>query len=127
MTRPTEHTTQRSDAGFSLFESLVALAIFSTAAIATLMLITQNVRSSGQMAARTYAEFVAENVLVESYIDDTFNLGDSSGQRVMGGFRFDYQRSIQQTGERGLLAVTVRVSLDGAEQTLVLRNGFRRE
>lgn len=127
MKLPAERTANQNDAGFSLFESLVALAIFSTVAIATMTLITQNIRSSGQMAARTYAEFVAENVLVETYLNDRLTLGGSQGETVMGGYDFEWRRDIQNTGEAGLLGVTVRVSLSESEQTLVLRYGFRRE
>ena len=79
------------------------------------------------MAARTYAEFVAENVLVETYLNDRLTLGGSQGETVMGGYDFEWRRDIQNTGEAGLLGVTVRVSLSDSEQTLVLRYGFRRE
>jgi general secretion pathway protein I len=127
MMLPAKRTANQNDAGFSLFESLVALAIFATVAIATMTLITQNIRSSGQMAARTYAEFVAENVLVETYLNDRLTLGGSQGETVMGGYDFEWRRDIQNTGEAGLLGVTVRVSLSDSEQTLVLRYGFRRE
>ncbi len=127
MMLPAKPTSNRNEAGFSLFESLVALAIFATVAIATMTLITQNIRSSGQMAARTYAEFVAENVLVETYLTDRITLGGSQGETVMGGYDFEWRRDIQNTGEAGLLGVTVRVSLSDSEQTLVLRYGFRRE
>ncbi len=127
MTLPAKRSAIQNEAGFSLFESLVALAIFATVAIATMTLITQNIRSSGQMAARTYAEFVAENVLVETYLNDRLTLGGSQGETVMGGYDFEWRRDIQNTGEAGLLGVTVRVSLSDSEQTLVLRYGFRRE
>ncbi|WP_022695733.1 type II secretion system minor pseudopilin GspI [Ponticaulis koreensis] len=127
MTLPANRTANQNDAGFSLFESLVALAIFATVAIATMTLITQNIRSSGLMAARTYAEFVAENVLVETYLNDRLTLGGSQGETVMGGYDFEWRRDIQNTSEAGLLGVTVRVSLGDSEQTLVLRYGFRRE
>ncbi len=127
MTLPAKRSAIQNEAGFSLFESIVALAIFATVAIATMTLITQNIRSSGQMAARTYAEFVAENVLVETYLNDRLTLGGSQGETVMGGYDFEWRRDIQNTGEAGLLGVTVRVSLSDSEQTLVLRYGFRRE
>ena len=127
MTLSAKRSAIQNEAGFSLFESLVALAIFAMVAIATMTLITQNIRSSGQMAARTYAEFVAENVLVETYLNDRLTLGGSQGETVMGGYDFEWRRDIQNTGEAGLLGVTVRVSLSDSEQTLVLRYGFRRE
>ena len=123
---PVIEPSRSSDAGFSLFESLVALAIFSMAAIATLTLVSQNLRSSSIMEARTFASFVAENVLVETYILERVVLGEETGEAQMGGYDFEWRRDITETGEGNLQAVTVRVTLDGVDQTLVIRHGFRR-
>ena len=112
--------------GFSLFECIVALAVFSLAAISGVSLITQNVYSAGQIELRTFAGFVAENVLVETRIDENLVLGVSAGETEMGGFVFQWARDITETGEGELRQVVVRVRRKNEPQVLSTRYGFRK-
>lgn len=116
-----------SEAGFTLFESLVALSVFSLVAISTLTLVSQNLRSSSIAEAKTYAGFVAENVLVDTRLQQNLPLGTSDGEAEMGGFEFEWARDIAETGEGTLRQVRVSVSLKGQSQTLVSRLGFRKD
>ncbi|MAP95822.1 MAG: type II secretion system protein GspI [Ponticaulis sp.] len=116
----------RSEAGFSLFESLIALAVFSLAALSTLTLITQNLRSVSEVEARTMAGFVAENVLVDTNLRLRIDLGQSEGEARMGGYEFVWQRDILPTGEGDLNSVVVRVRQKGRDRVLIVRNGFRK-
>jgi len=115
------------EAGFSLFESIVALAVFALAAVSAVSLVTQNVLSANQLEARMFAGFVAENILVETRLQPQLVLGVSDGEVSMGGYDFDWQRDIQETGETNLRSVMVSVRLRDAQQVLQVRNGFQTE
>ena len=119
--------TASSEAGFTLFESLVALSVFSLVAISTLTLVSQNLRSSTMAEAKTYAGFVAENVLVDTRLQQNLPLGESGGEAEMGGFEFEWSRDIAETGEGTLRQVRVDVHLKDQSQTLVSRLGFRKD
>ena len=99
-----------SEAGFTLFESLVALSVFSLVAISTLTLVS-----------------VAENVLVDTRLQQNLPLGESGGEAEMGGFEFEWSRDIAETGEGTLRQVRVDVHLKDQSQTLVSRLGFRKD
>lgn len=119
--------TTRKEAGFSLFEAMVALAVFSLSAVSALTLITQNVRSAIDLEARAFATMVAENVLVESRLQKILTTSDTVGKAQMGGFDFEWERRVYETGEEGLKRITVDVKQDGQKQTLIVLNGFRNE
>ena len=55
----------KSDEGFSLIEALVALVIFSIAAIALLSVQSESSRAQIALEDKFLAEIVAENILVE--------------------------------------------------------------
>lgn len=116
-----------SDAGFSLFESLVALAVFSLAAISTLTLINQNLQSAGYLEARTYAGFLAENLLVETRLAQVIPNPETVGDTSMGGFEFHWQRDIVETGQGDLKQVTVMVFMKNRTQAFAIRHGFLSE
>jgi general secretion pathway protein I len=55
-----------SECGFTLLEMLVALAVFSLAALALLRLEGATVRQTGQLDERMLAQLVARNIAVET-------------------------------------------------------------
>lgn len=55
--------------GFTLLEMLVALAVFSLAALALLRLEGATVRQTGQLDERMMAQLVARNLAVETLTD----------------------------------------------------------
>jgi general secretion pathway protein I len=115
-----------SQAGFSLFESLVALAVFSLAAISTLTLINQNLQSAGLLEARTYAGFVADNVLVETRLAQSLVQGETTGETRMGGFVFRWERLVFETGQGDLSQVNVKVFMTDRRQAMAIRYGYSR-
>lgn len=118
---------EKTDAGFSLIECVVALAVFSLAAVSGVSLITQNSYSAGQIELRTFAGFVADNVLVETRINPNTVRGNQTGETEMGGFSFEWSREIIETGEAGLSQVIVRVNRKDEAQVLTTRYGFRKD
>ena len=59
----------RGESGFTLIEMLVALAIFSLAALALLRLQGATVTTTGQLQDQALAQIVARNIAVEALTD----------------------------------------------------------
>lgn len=101
-------------AGFSLIETLVALAVFGLAALALVNLTTESVRAASRVEARLLAGIVADNLLVEALAaPDAPAPGESEGVRRIAGRDWPWRRSVQGA-DAGLIRIEVRV-LDGAD------------
>jgi len=117
--------TDRS--GFTLIEMLVALAVFSLAALALLNLSAENTRSASRVETRTLGGLVAENLAVETTIAPGLSPGESVGQVDLAGRRWLWERTVVNTGVADLMRVDIRVRDDeglAAERTL-FRTGSR--
>ena len=68
------------EAGFTLFEVLIALAILGTATVAVLQLISGSLRLSGQIVEISSAIVQAEHLLGESLAAETLREGRSGGR-----------------------------------------------
>lgn len=96
--------------GFSLVELLVALAVFSLAAMALLNLSGENTRSAARVEDRTLGGVVAENLAVEAAIASRLEAGESSGEATLAGRPWRWTRTVAPTEHPGLLRVDIRVS-----------------
>lgn len=108
-------------AGFTLIEMLVALAVFSLAAMALLNLSGENTRSAARVESRTLGGVVAENLAVGAAILPMIGEGTESGDLELAGRRWRWTRAVSATAVAGMLRIDVRVSdADGqaAERTL---------
>src|SRR5688500_11114897 len=113
--------------GFTLIEMLVALAIFSLAALALLRLGGATAVNSARLTDRALAQTVARNVAVETLSDPappTF--GTISGEAVNGGRRWRWTRLTSRSPEARIQQIEIRVaSLDDGPGRAVL-TVFRR-
>ena len=101
----------RSEHGFTLLEMLVALAVFSLAALALLRLEGATVRQTGQLDERMMAQLVARNLAVETLTDPAPPpLGASTGETVNGGRRWRWSRSTSRTPDERLVRVDISVA-----------------
>ena len=98
-------------AGITLIELLVALAVFSLAAMALLNLSGENTRSAARVEMRTLGGVVAENLAVEAMIDPDIAEGRTSGAVPLAGRQWRWTRSVQGV-EAGLLRVDIAVATD---------------
>jgi general secretion pathway protein I len=114
----------RRRAGFTLLEILVALGVFSLAALALLKLSGQNVQSAEIAASRTYAGIVAHNLAVEAQIA-TLALGEQSGEEQLAGRRWRWRRVTAATADPAILRVDITVQAEGGAQTLASLRLFR--
>lgn len=107
--------------GFTLIEMLVALSVFSLAAMALLNLSGENTRSAARVETRTLGGVVAENLAVEAATIPTIGEGTTSGEVELAGRRWRWTRAVVATDVAGMLRIDVRVSdAEGqaAERTL---------
>lgn len=98
--------------GFTLIEMLVALAVFSLAAMALLNLSGESTRSAQRIETRTLGGMVAENVAVEAAVAPALAEGERSGASDLGGRRWMWSRSVTATADPELLRIDVRVRDD---------------
>lgn len=97
--------------GFTLLEMLVALAVFSLAALALLRLEGATLRSTAELDDKALAQLVARNLAVEWLTDPAPPpLGAARGELVNGGRRWRWTRSAARTPDARLLRVDVEVA-----------------
>ena len=85
----------QSEAGFTLIEMLVALAIFSLAALALLRLGGATATNTASLADQAMAQIVARNLAVETLTDpQPPAFGSSQGNLVNGGRRWRWTRTV---------------------------------
>ncbi|MGE3395620.1 MAG: type II secretion system minor pseudopilin GspI [Sphingomonas sp.] len=101
--------------GFTLIEMLVALAIFSLAALALLRLSGATATNSARLADQAIAQLVAENVAVETLTDPgPPPIGTQAGQTANAGRRWSWTRTVARSPEARILQIEIVVaSLDG--------------
>jgi general secretion pathway protein I len=107
--------------GFTLVELLVALAVFSLAAMALLNLSGENIRSAARVEDRTLGGVIAENLAVEAAIAPQLAEGETAGRVEMGGRGWRWAQQVFATDDPDLLRIEIRVSTDeglAADRTL---------
>ena len=106
--------------GFTLVEMLVALAIFSIAALSLMKLDTYAAAVSGDLDTRRLAAVVAENEAALIQTDPAIVVGQSQQSVVNAGQRFAVTRRISPTDDRRLVRFDViAVALDGRGRAAV--------
>jgi general secretion pathway protein I len=104
----------RSANGFTLLEIMVALAIFSLAALAMVRLQGYSVRSTADLGESSLAWQVARNVAVEILSDPAPpTLGETSGEETNGGLNWRWSAESSKTDDARLLRVDIRVTGTG--------------
>lgn len=101
---------QSRQAGFTLVEVLVAMAILAIALGASLRLISQQTRVTAALEDRVFAHWVALNTLEERRLGLSAPSGASGVD--MGGARWDVETQ-DEPGPAGLIRVEIRVRSDG--------------
>jgi general secretion pathway protein I len=105
--------------GFTLLEMLVALSVFSLAALALVKLTGENLRTTGIVEARIFAHVVAENRAVEALTDAAPPaLGETEGTEQAAERIWRWTRHVSETAEPGILRVDVAVRSEDGDQVL---------
>ncbi|HZG08364.1 MAG TPA: type II secretion system minor pseudopilin GspI [Allosphingosinicella sp.] len=96
--------------GFTLIEMLVALAIFSLAALALLRLEGATVKNTGLLQEQAVAQLVARNLAVETITDPVAPaFGTERGQAVNGGRRWVWVRETGRSPEPRIQMIHILV------------------
>ena len=101
-------------AGFTLVEVLVALAILSIALAATMRASAMATTTANEIKIKTYATWVAQNQIAELTARKAFPAtGETSGLAVMAGVNFQWRQTSNDTPNKDFRKVEIAVSLVG--------------
>lgn len=114
----------RAEAGFTLIEVLVALAVFSLAALTLVNLSGENIRTAASLEARTLASVVAENRAIEAMVDWP-PLGVTSGIDMAGERPWRWTRRVSRTDDPEVARIDVVVAEQAGRTTLAEVTVFR--
>lgn len=107
--------------GFTLLEMLVALAVFSLAALALVRLEGVTLRTAADLDSKAMGQIVARNLMVEVQTDPAPPaLGSQEGEVDNGGRRWHWVRSIKATDDKRLLQVDLTVAGQPGSSPVVL-------
>ena len=102
---------KRGEAGFTLIEMLVALAIFSLAALALLRLGGATATNSARLNEQAIAQLVAGNIAVETLTDPgPPAFGSETGQAVNAGRRWAWTRNVTRSPEARIQQIEISVT-----------------
>lgn len=100
--------------GFTLLEMLVALAVFSLAALALVRLQGVTLRTAADLDAKTLGQIVARNIMVETQTDvQPPAIGEAQGDVTNGGRQWHWTRTVKATADKRLVQVDVTVEPRG--------------
>ena len=104
-------TRSLGSSGFTLIEVVVALAVFSLAALTLLRLEGATMTNARMLEVRTAAEIVARNRAVEALTDPTApSIGTASGSEVQAGQSWAWVRITTPMPDAGLIQVRIQVA-----------------
>lgn len=97
--------------GFTLIEVMVALVVFSLAAMALMRLEGATIRGAATLDTTIAAQMVARTVAVEAVTDaQTPVAGRSDGRSANGGRDWTWTRVISGTGDARIVRIEVTVA-----------------
>ncbi|MDQ1229812.1 type II secretion system minor pseudopilin GspI [Sphingomonas sp. SORGH_AS_0879] len=100
--------------GFTLIEIMVALAVFSLAAMALVRLESATIRGAAILDETVVAQMVARNVAIAAVTDPQAPaLGRMSGTEVNGGRSWKWTRIVSGTGDVRVVRIDVAVANAG--------------
>lgn len=104
----------RSDRGFTLIEMLVALAIFSLAALALLRLEGATLTGTARLADTGVAQIVVRNLAVGLLTDPRAPaFGQQAGAVVNAGQTWHWTRDVKRTDDARIARIDLAVADEG--------------
>jgi general secretion pathway protein I len=100
-------------AGFTLIEVMLAMAVFSIAGLALLGVADNNYRHISHLEEQMFANWVASNQLVEVSLDKTWPpKNNKKGNVEMAGRTWYWQQKVIKTANKELRALNMQVRLN---------------
>lgn len=97
--------------GFTLIEMMVALAVFSLAALALIRLEGATIRGAATLDTTLMAQTVARNVAIEALTDTRApTIGTATGTEHNGGRDWSWTRVVGPSGDTRILRIEVSVA-----------------
>jgi general secretion pathway protein I len=110
----------KKNRGMTLIEVMVALAVFSLAALAAVNVATEHMRSLSYIEQKTLALWVANNHLTQLQLDKKLpKLGDTKGRVEFAGQTWHWRQSGLKTPDPDFRMVRIRI-LSSADSTSAL-------
>lgn len=107
--------------GMTLLEVMVALVIFAISAVAITKSLGELIANMPILEERTYAQWVADNVLVDARLDPVFpEVGKKEGQAEMAGREWYWRKEVVKTADDDdFRMIKVSVSDDERYQRII--------
>jgi len=101
------------NAGFTLIEVMLAMAVFAVAGVALLGVADNNYRHMSHLEEQMFANWVASNQLVVVSLDKTWPpKNNRKGKVEMAGRTWYWQQKVVKTANKEMRALTMEVRLD---------------
>ena len=103
--------SRKRESGFTLIEMMVALAVFSLAALALIRLESATIRGASLLDSTLTAQMVARNVAIEAMTDaKPPAAGVARGVEQNGGRAWSWTRTTRPTADARIVRIDVEVA-----------------
>ena len=106
--------------GMTLLEVIVALAVFSIAAVSVTKSLGEQIANMPILEERTLAQWVASNQMVDVRLPDKFpDLGQKEGRAELAGREWYWRQEVIKTTDDNFRMIRISVSDDDRYQRIV--------
>ncbi|MGO2509298.1 MAG: type II secretion system minor pseudopilin GspI [Vibrio hibernica] len=110
---------RKNQAGMTLLEVLIALAIFATAAISVIRAVTQHINTLTYLEEKTFASMVVDNQLALLHLDKPL-MSAKKGKEEFADKTWYWTAKPVKTGMDLIKAIDVSVSTDSDQKNSIL-------
>lgn len=108
------------NAGMTLLEVMVALMVFSIAAVSVTKSLGEQMANMPILEERTLAQWVASNQMVDVRLPDTFpDIGQKTGQEELAGREWYWRQDVVKTTDDKFRMIRISVSDDDKFKRIV--------